>query len=63
MTEFCGSRVCASRIQFWLMIPEDTAISEPCPQCIEALAELLKVGDVRTMRGIHLALTAVTADA
>ncbi len=57
MSEFCGDLTCAGRIQVFLMLPNDAQISEPCPQCVAALADLLHVDHAVTMREIHRAVT------
>lgn len=37
---FCGGDVCAARVQFWLATPDDDGISDPCPRCLRALADM-----------------------
>lgn len=38
---WCGDGRCAARIQIWLITPDDGGISDPCPQCLHALAGTL----------------------
>jgi hypothetical protein len=59
VSAFCGDSVCAARVQFFLADPEDTMVREPCPRCVDALADTLQVDAAteadfaRTMRSVH----------
>lgn len=57
MTDFCGDTTCATRIQIFLITPDDDWITEPCPQCVRALAELMHANGAATMREVHAAVT------
>lgn len=54
---FCGDSVCAGRGVVFLLTPGDSGISEPCPDCLAALATALEVAEpVARLRDLHRAV-------
>jgi hypothetical protein len=59
VTAFCGDPVCAARVQFFIADPGDPMVREPCPRCVDALADSLQLEATeeadfaRTMRSVH----------
>jgi hypothetical protein len=43
MSAFCNNAICSNRVQIFLLTPDDAGISNPCPQCLDALAATLGV--------------------
>ncbi len=53
---FCGSPVCGVGVQVFIADPADPLVREPCPRCVDALADTLQVvpeDKARTMRSVH----------
>ncbi|WP_281966303.1 hypothetical protein [Serinicoccus marinus] len=58
--DFCGDRACAARVYFWLRLPADDGIADPCPACLDALRGVLGLPEdsPRSLLGLHGALDA-----
>lgn len=54
--EFCGSPVCAARVQFFLCDPGDPLVREPCARCVDAFARTLGVAAGETLRSVYAAV-------
>jgi hypothetical protein len=55
VSAYCGDPTCALRVEVWRYDPTDQDLRQPCPQCVDALADdlLREQEDAdRTMRSV-----------
>jgi hypothetical protein len=55
VSAYCGDATCALRVEMWRHDPTDHALRQPCPQCVDALADdLLREQEdtARTLRSV-----------